>query len=68
MDIILPSRQQEERFPPGQATAQPMRDSHSSANEKPLYFQLPLYFNGLCLEQPSELTLSSIGDNFSPLS
>lgn len=25
------------------ATAQPMRDSHKSANEKPPYFQLPVY-------------------------
>lgn len=29
------------------ATAQPMSDSHNSANEKPLYFQLPVYSNGL---------------------
>ena len=34
-------------FPPPLAIAQPMRDSCNSANEKPLYFQLAVYSNGL---------------------
>lgn len=40
-------RGKEGRLSPRSATAQPMRDSRSSANEKPLYFQLPVSSNGL---------------------
>lgn len=41
------SLQGDRRFPPPPATAQPMRDSHSSANEKPLYCERPVYSNEL---------------------
>lgn len=42
---ILLIQQEEGGFLPPLATAQPMRDGHSSANGKPLYFQLPVYSN-----------------------
>lgn len=39
------------------ATAQPMRDSHSLANEKPWHFQLPVYTNGFFVYNiPSQLS------------
>lgn len=44
--LYYPSKRKE-GFPPPLATAQPMRDWHNSANEKPLYFKLPIYSNGL---------------------
>ena len=43
----LLSQQQEERFPLLLTTAQPMRDCHSSANEEPLDFELPVHSNRL---------------------
>ena len=41
----LPQEQKEERFSPPPAKAQPMRDCHNLANEKPLHFELPLPSN-----------------------
>ena len=40
------------------ATAQPMRHYHNSANEKPLYFKLPVSCNGpFIYHSPSQLIL-----------
>ena len=40
----LLSQQKKERFSTSLATAQSVRDSHNSANEKPPYFELPGLF------------------------
>lgn len=44
--LYYPSRRKQ-GFPAFLATAQPMTDSHNSANEKPLYLELLVYSNGL---------------------
>lgn len=46
-DPTLLSQQEEGRFLPPLATAQPMRDRYSLASEKPLYLELPVYSNRL---------------------
>lgn len=53
--------QEEERFFPCVATAHPIRDSHNLANENPLYSDLPVSVNRLCVHNsPSQLPFSSI--------
>ena len=47
--LLYYHQQEEERFSPCLVTAQPMRDDHNSANEKPLYFKLLVSSNGLFL-------------------
>lgn len=55
-------------FPLPLATAQPMRDSYSSANRKPLYFELPVYSNGVfAYNSPPNFSLSSIKECSSSL-
>ena len=49
---MLESQQEQEKLCPAPssaapATAQPMRDRHNSANEKPLRFHLPIYSSEL---------------------
>ena len=45
-----------------------MRDSHNSANEKPLYFDLPVYSNGLFVyNSPPNFSLSSAKEHSSLL-
>ena len=52
-------QQEEERLPVfDQQEAQPKRDCHNSANEKPLRFELPISSRTFCLQQPSQLPLS----------
>lgn len=45
--IALLSQWEEEGLSSALATAQPMRERHNSANEKPLQFELSVYPNGL---------------------
>lgn len=49
MDIFYYTGKRKKEFPPPLATAQPIRVSHNSANEKPLGFKLPVYCNGILL-------------------
>ena len=50
--------QEEDRFSPCLATAQPMRDYHYSANEKPLYLELPVSSSRLFVyNSPFQLSL-----------
>ena len=51
----LTTQQEEERISHCQATAQPIRDCHSSASEKPVYFKLPVSSNGLLVYSSSTL-------------
>ena len=54
--LLFYPQQEEERFSPCLAAAQPMRDCHDSASEKPLYFELPVSSNGLFVyNSPSQL-------------
>ena len=46
MLLYHPSRRKK-GFPASPATVQPVRDSHNSANERPGYFELPVYSSGL---------------------
>lgn len=48
---LLP-QQEEGRFSPPLAMAQPMRDSHNLASEKPRHFELPVSFNRLFITTP----------------
>lgn len=43
------TKQDEGKFSPPLAMAQPMRDCHNPANEKPPHLELPVSFNGLFL-------------------
>lgn len=57
---LLP-QQEEKGFSPYQAIAQPMRDRHISAIEKPLHLDLPVCSNGLSfITTPSNCPLSFI--------
>ena len=47
VDTTLLPQQEDERFSSFLATAQPMRDCHHSANEKPIYFKLQVYYKGV---------------------
>lgn len=73
VDSTFPSQQVEQRFssPPMHhhpATDQPIRDNHHSANEEPLYFQLSVYCNGLCVYNSlPKSPFSSIKECASPL-
>lgn len=51
----LTTQQEEERISHCQATAQPIRDCHNSASEKPVYFKLPVSSNGLLVYSSSTL-------------
>ena len=63
---LLP-QQEEGRFSPHPATAQPMRDCHNSASEKPLHFKLPVSSNGLFVyNSPSQLSFPLLFAPFSP--
>lgn len=56
------------RFSPCLATAQPMRDCHSSANEKPPHFALPVSSNQLFVyNSPLSLPFSFMKQESSPL-
>jgi len=64
----LVSQQEKERFSTPPATAPPMRDCHNSANEKPLYFELPVYSKGLFVyNTPPYFSLSSVKEHSSLL-
>ena len=59
--LVCYHQQEEEKFSTCLATAEPMRVSHNSAKEKPLYCKLPVSSNGLFVySSPSQLSLSSI--------
>ena len=58
--LLYYHQQEEKRFSPPLPTAQPMRDSHNSANEKPLYFELPVSSNGLDIIEAAHLPMATL--------
>lgn len=63
---LLPQLE-EEGFSPSPTTAQPMRDCHNSANEKPLHFEFPVKSNGLAFNNLSHASLFLIKELSSAL-
>ena len=54
---LLPQDEEERRFSPCPATAQPMRSCNNSANEKPLHLELPASSNELFVyNSPAQLS------------
>lgn len=54
METTVLSQQEENALPPHLGTAQPMRESHNSAKEKPLCFQLPVHSSGPSVSNSSQ--------------
>ena len=66
-DVFLPLLHQEEGWF-FSTTIQSMKDFHSSANEKPLHFKLPVFSTVLFVyNSPSEFPLTSLKELSSPL-
>ena len=64
----VPPQQEKESFPLPLATAQPVRDCHNWANEKPPYSELPVCSNRLFVcNNLQNFPLSSIKQHCSPL-
>lgn len=62
-----PPQHEEESFPLPLATAQPVGDCHTSANEKPLYSELPVRSNRLLVPKGWGTPVSHIKQRPAPL-